>query len=158
MQTLTTEGEHCAGPYRYRGLTGEQSTKSTRTRRRTLSQATRAAEKEEKKGEQKKKKRASHLLFLPLVPSPGTLHGGAGVRIDARSSSSSMCSLALYRRPYAMVFLFCFLRFFCLDLIEAKQSEAKRARERVDGNEEGPHNFLPRFRNSLAPKPRRERP
>ena len=86
--------------------------------------------KEEKKGEQKKKKRASHLLFLPLVPSPGTLHGGAGVRIDARSSSSSMCSLALYRRPYAMVFLFCFLRFFCLDLIEAKQSEAKRARER----------------------------
>ena len=62
MQTLTIEGEHCAGPYRYLGLTGEQSTKSTRTRRRTLSQATRAAEKKKKRRAEEEKARLSSAL------------------------------------------------------------------------------------------------
>ena len=82
--------------------------------------------KSERGAKKRKKKRSSFSSpFLPFVPSPGTLHGAAGVRIDARSSSSSTCSLALYRRPYAMLFslllFFCRLRDFCKGGSERKR-------------------------------------
>ena len=130
-QTLTTGGEHCTGPYRRRGLIGEQSTKSTRTRRRTLSQATRAAEKKRKK---KEKKRASQTL-LALSPTFGAQPGDLARRRRGQDRRQVILlehvQLGLVSSAVRHgVFFVSFFRFFVLALIGKREEQRRKMEEK----------------------------